>query len=45
MNAETQSLEVTVLEGSGSGELETITGSTLITQSADGHSCDPRYEF
>lgn len=45
MNAETQSLEIAVLQGSGSGELETITGSMLITQSSDGHSCDPRYEF
>lgn len=41
MNKDAQSLEITVLEGSGSGELETITGSMLITQDATGH----RYEF
>jgi hypothetical protein len=41
MNKDAQSLEVTVLEGSGSGELATITGSMLITQDANGH----RYEF
>lgn len=41
MNKDAQSLDVTVLEGSGSGELATITGSMLITQDANGH----RYEF
>lgn len=41
MSKEAQSLEVTVLEGSGSGELRTISGSMLITQDANGH----RYEF
>jgi hypothetical protein len=43
MNGETQSLEITVLPGSGSGDLATITGSMLITQSEDGHSYDLRY--
>jgi len=45
MNAEAQSLEITILQGSGSGELATITGSMLITQSAGEHSYDLRYEL
>jgi hypothetical protein len=45
MNAETSSLEVTILQGSGRGELATITGSLLITQGSDGHSYDLRYEL
>lgn len=41
MSKESQSLEITVLEGSGSGELQDISGSMLIIQDASGH----RYEF
>ena len=41
MNSESQSLEVTVLEGSGTGGLKNISGSMLIVQDANGHS----YEF
>ena len=45
MSKDAQSLEITVLEGSGSGELVTITGSMLITQDANGHRYDFRYEL
>ena len=41
MNKESQSLEVTILEGSGSGALESISGSMLIDQDENGH----RYEL
>lgn len=41
MSADAQSLEIVVLDGSGSGELATISGSMLITQHEEGH----RYEF
>lgn len=41
MDKQTQSLDVTVLDGSGSGELQNISGSMLITQDEDGH----RYEL
>jgi len=41
MSKETQSLEVTILAGSGSGELQNISGSMLILQDANGH----RYEL
>ena len=37
MSKETQSLEVTILEGSGSGELQNISGSMLIVQESNGH--------
>ena len=33
--------DVTIVEGSGSGELQDISGSMLIVQDADGH----RYEL
>lgn len=41
MDKESQSLEVTILEGSGSGELESISGSMTILQDESGH----RYEL
>ena len=41
MSNESQSLEVTILEGSGSGELQNISGSMLIIVDASGH----RYEL
>jgi hypothetical protein len=41
MSKESQSLDVTILEGSGSGELQNISGSMIIVQDANGH----RYEL
>ena len=41
MSKDSQSLEITIVEGSGSGELQDITGSMLIVQDANGH----RYEL
>ena len=41
MSKESQSLDVTILEGSGSGDLQNISGSMLIIQDTNGH----RYEF
>ena len=38
MSKESQSLDVTILEGSGSGELRDISGSMIIVQDANGHS-------
>jgi hypothetical protein len=45
MNKDAQSLEIAVLEGSGSGELTTIAGSMLITQDENGHRYEFRYEL
>ena len=45
MSAESQSLDIEILEGSGSDELENISGSMAITQDADGHSYELVYEL
>ena len=45
MSKESQSLEVLVLEGSGSGEFESISGSMVITQGPNGHSYEFTYEL
>jgi hypothetical protein len=45
MSKESQSLEVVILEGSGTGELKTISGSMVITQDADGHTYELTYEL
>jgi hypothetical protein len=45
MSKESQSLEVTILEGSGSGELQNISGSMLIIQDANGHRYELTYEL
>ena len=45
MTKDTQSLEVNILEGSGSGELMTITGAMHITQDVNGHAYELRYEL
>ena len=45
MSKDSQSLEVTILEGSGSGELRNISGSMLIVQDANGHRYELRFEF
>ncbi len=45
MSKESQSLEVVIFEGSGTGELETISGSMVITQDADGHTYELAYEL
>ena len=41
MSKGSQSLEVTILEGSGGGELQNISGSMIIVQDSNGH----RYEL
>ncbi|NND43724.1 MAG: DUF3224 domain-containing protein [Xanthomonadales bacterium] len=43
MSEASQLLEVDILEGSGSGELEGISGSMLITQQAGEHSYELRF--
>lgn len=45
MNKDTQSLEVSILAGSGSGDLESISGSMTITQDSDGHAFQLEYEL
>ena len=45
MSKETQSLEVTILEGSGSGELQNISGSMLIVQDGNGHRYEMMFEL
>jgi hypothetical protein len=45
MSKESQSLEVTILEGSGSGELQNISGSMLIIQDANGHRYELTFEL
>lgn len=44
MNAQGQSLVITILDGSGSGELETVTGTMTITQDGNGHRYELSYE-
>ena len=43
MDSESQSLEVTILEGSGTGELQSVSGSMDIAQDAAGHSYKLRF--
>lgn len=43
MSKKSQSLEVTILEGSGSGELQGISGSMNINQDSKGHSYELAY--
>ena len=45
MSKESQSLEVTILEGSGSGELQNISGSMQIVQDANGHRYELAFEL
>ena len=45
MSKESRSLEVTILEGSGSGELQNISGSMLIIQDENGHGYELTFEF
>jgi len=45
MSKASQSLEIAVLEGSGSGELQDISGSMLIIQDANGHAYELTYEW
>jgi hypothetical protein len=45
MSKESQSLEVVILEGSGTGEFETISGWMVIAQDADGHTYELTYEL
>lgn len=45
MDKESQSLDITVLAGSGSGELQEISGSMLITQDANGHRYELTFEL
>jgi len=45
MSKESQSLDVTILEGSGSGELQNISGSMLIIQDANGHQYELTFEL
>jgi len=45
MSKDSQSLEVNILEGSGSGELQGISGSMLIVQDANGHSYELTFEL
>ena len=45
MTQESQTLDIEILEGSGSGELENISGSMAITQDSNGHSYELTYEL
>ena len=45
MSKESQPLEVAILEGSGSGELEGISGSMVIVQDANGHTYELTYKL
>lgn len=45
MSKESQSLEVTILEGSGSGEFEDASGSMLIEQDESGHRYQLTFEL
>jgi hypothetical protein len=45
MSKKSQTLEVTILEGSGSGELQNISGSMLIVQDSNGHRYELSFEL
>ncbi len=45
MSKESHSLEVTILQGSGSGELHGISGSMLIVQDPNGHRYELAFEL
>jgi len=45
MSKESQLLEVIILEGSGIGELENISGSMVITQDVTGHTYELTFEL
>lgn len=45
MSKESQSLEVTILEGSGTGELQDISGSMVIAKDSNGHSYELTFEL
>ena len=45
LSDEGSSLEITILPGSGTGELATISGSMSISQDAEGHRYDLEYEL
>ena len=45
MSKESQTLDVEILEGSGSGELENISGSMAISQDSNGHAYELMYEL
>ncbi len=45
MGQDSASLDVSILAGSGSGELSGISGSMIISQNEDGHSYDLDYEL
>lgn len=45
MSKESQLLEVVILEGSGIGEFETISGSMVIAQGEDGHTYELTYRL
>jgi len=45
MDAESQSLEVEILSGSGSGELTGISGAMTISQTSGGHSYELSYRL
>ena len=45
MSKDSQSLEITILEGSGTGELQGISGSMLIVQNVNEHSYELTFEW
>lgn len=45
MTEEAQTLDIQILEGSGSGELENISGSMTITQDSNGHAYELEYDL
>jgi hypothetical protein len=45
MSAESQTLDIEILKGSGSGEFEDVSGSMTITQDSTGHSYELTYEL
>ena len=45
MNKKSQSLDITILEGSGSGTLKNISGTMTIIQEGDKHSYELDYDL
>lgn len=45
INKESQTLEVEILEGSGTGDFENISGSMVIVQDENGHTYELTYEL
>ncbi len=45
MDTESQTLEIEIMEGSGTGDLKSISGSMVISQDENGHTYELKYDL